>query len=414
MKDIKKKKQRSISWLFLLLICLSTGFMGIGFAQINTTLNISGNIATLPQENLFITEVNYVSDIGADLNNSNILNTYQTILDSNVALSQNQANSKITYEIKIYNSTDSDYVFKEPVYMLGENTYDNENIEFSLDGITRGNIIRSKEYVTFRINFYYRNNIIPTDNQLRSVINFEFEQYIPLVLAGTLNTNSATGIFGGPVDKSTVEKMYFVNHENVPSGATMWDASVEGNYAITGWAVDVDQNGLNEVYFGANNGRVALPANCNALFYFYGSLKSIDFGNIDTSQVTDMSLMFAYSYALEGELDLSMFDTSNVTKMTNMFTSVYKVKRFNLSSFDLSSITSLNNMFSGTSPELIEFNNASFSNLSTTYGLIPNISTNLIVVVKDEVEKAWMLSNIASSIGANTEILTVAEYQNRL
>ena len=49
-----KKKQRSISWLFLLLICLSTGFMGIGYAQINTALKIIGTSTGVAQEKDFI------------------------------------------------------------------------------------------------------------------------------------------------------------------------------------------------------------------------------------------------------------------------------------------------------------------------------------------------------------------------
>ena len=411
MRDSKKKVRNSNLWLFLLLICVSTCFLGIGFAQINTTLKITGDIATLPQANLFITEVNYISDIGADLNNSNILNTYQTILDSNVALSQTLANSKITYEIKIYNSTTSDYEFKGPVYMIGENTYTNENILFSLDGISEGDIIKGKDFITFRINFYYKNNSISADNQLRSVINFEFEPYVELASAGTLNISSTMGIFGGTISKGNVERIYFVNHENVPNGAVMWDASIEGNYAITGWAVDDDQNGLKEVYVGANNGKISFPANMSAAFYYYGALKSIDFSNVDTSNVTNMYQMFYYCYALT-DVNFSEFDTSNVTNMGYMFIYCSALKEIDLSSFDTSRVTSMSYMFSSTQPEIIKLNKATFSNLTSSHGMFPNISTPLTIVVKDEVEKSLITSR-QIALGANTEILTVEEYQNR-
>ena len=74
--------------------------------------------------------------------------------------------------------------------------------------------------------------------------------YSSLVRAGTLNTNSVIGVFGSSISKSSVERVYFVDHEVVPAGATKWDASVEGNYAITGWAVDDNQNGIYEIYGG--------------------------------------------------------------------------------------------------------------------------------------------------------------------
>ena len=125
MKDSKKKVPKSNSWIFLLLICITTCFMGIGFANINIQLGISGDVLAEAQTELFITDVRYVSDVNADLNNSKILTSYQTLLSSNIALSQTNNNSSITYEVVIYNSTDTDYRFKETTYMLGTDTYDN-------------------------------------------------------------------------------------------------------------------------------------------------------------------------------------------------------------------------------------------------------------------------------------------------
>ena len=412
MKGSKKKTSKSNSWIFLLLICVSICFMGIGFAKIDILLEIAGNITAEPQDNIFITEVNYVSNVGADLNNSKILNTYQTILNSDIILSITDYNSKITYEIKIYNSTDSDYKFDEATYMLGDDTYNNENIDFSLEGLSKDDIIKSKESISFKITFHYKDNILSTNNQLKSLINFKFEKQVPLLSsAGTLNTDSSSGIFGGPISKTSVERIYFVNYEDVPTEASsVWDASIEGNYAITGWAVDDNQNGLVEVYLGADNGRVSLPANCNSLFYWYTSLISIDFDNIDTSQVTDMSYMFAYSYGLS-ELDLSNFDTSNVTTMTYMFNSVYKITTFDLSGFDTSKTTSMTYMFSGCTPKLVKFNNATFLHLQAGKVILPNISSALTIVVKDTAEKNWILVN--TYYGANTEILTVEEYETK-
>ena len=98
-----------------------------------------------------------------------------------------------------------------------------------------------------------------------------------------------------------------------------------------------------------------------------------------------MSYMFIYCSALT-EIDLSSFETSNTTSMSYMFF--------------------------GTKPEIIKLNNATFANLTSSYGMLPNITTPLIVVVKHSEEKAW-ITRTQTAIGENTEFLTVEEYQNR-
>ena len=61
-----------------------------------------------------------------------------------------------------------------------------------------------------------------------------------------------------------------------------------------------------------------LPADCDALFYSFNKVRSIDLSKVDTSAVTDMSNMFYGCNALT-TLDLSSFNTSNVTEMSCMF-----------------------------------------------------------------------------------------------
>ena len=409
MKDSKKKVQKSNSWIFLLLICITTCFMGIGFASINIQLGISGEVLAEAQTELFITDVRYVSDVNADLNNSKILTSYQTLLSSNIALSQTNNNSSITYEVVIYNSTDTDYRFKETTYMLGTDTYDNENITFTLDGINTSSVVKSKDSITFRITFKYKDNLLAANNKLKSYINFAFEPNIILASAGTLKSDSINGVYLGSYSKSDVEKIYFVDHENYPANATVWDASVEGNYAITGWAIDDDGNGKKEVYIGANNGRISFPENCSNMFYWWGSLKVADFANVDTSKVTDMSNMFYYSMALE-EINLTSFDISNLTTMKYMFYLCGNVKVFDFSSFDFSNAPNHFGAMTGTKPQLIRYDNASFSSYSNINGLVYHNTEDMTVVFKNEEEKNDFLDKNTSTIGNKTEFLTVDEY----
>ncbi len=69
-----------------------------------------------------------------------------------------------------------------------------------------------------------------------------------------------------------------------------------------------------------------------------------DIEKLDTSQVTDMSMMFQSAYSLE-KLDVSSFDTSQVTEMRFMFSYMINLRELNVSGFDTSNVTAFNGMF---------------------------------------------------------------------
>ena len=272
--------------IFLFLFVIATVSMGIGYASVNSVvLELSGKAAAKEIDGVYIIETEYIRNINADLSSSKINNAYKTNLNSTVILSNKDANSFITYEITIYNSSDLNYRYIGTDYMIGDVTYDNEDIIFYVNGINENDVIKPKETKTFEITFHYKNNILSNNNCLNSIINFKFELYEELIIAGTLINvgSSSNGIFGSNLYKSNVEKIYFVNHKNVPAGATSWDASVEQDNSITGWYVDTDNNNLYELYLGANNGRISFPADSSYMFSSFSQLKYIDFGNIDTS-----------------------------------------------------------------------------------------------------------------------------------
>ena len=72
------------------------------------------------------------------------------------------------------------------------------------------------------------------------------------------------------------------------------------------------------------------------------SLKTIPL--LDTSNVTDMSNMFFYSYSIEG---IPLLDTSKVVNMSQMFYNCSGLK--NVPILDTSSVTNMSSMFSGCS-----------------------------------------------------------------
>ena len=128
-------------------------------------------------------------------------------------------------------------------------------------------------------------------------------------------------------------------------------------------------------------------SNSNSMFIGCNNLESINFGDFDTSSITDMSHMFEYCYKLEYldlskfntykvtnmlymfrecksllSLDLSKFETSSVQKMNDMFCRCEKITSINLSNFNTSSVETMLNMFNGCS-ELTSLDLSSFNTI---------------------------------------------------
>lgn len=79
---------------------------------------------------------------------------------------------------------------------------------------------------------------------------------------------------------------------------------------------------------------------CGSLFEHCGNLREIKgFSNLDTSNATNMSWMFAYCDSLES-VDLFNLNTSNVIDMSGMFVGCRSLKAIDVSSFDTSKVKS--------------------------------------------------------------------------
>ena len=127
-----------------------------------------------------------------------------------------------------------------------------------------------------------------------------------------------------------------------------------------------DVGGNKIAIMGQDDGVVA-PYDSSSLFDFgtnHKILKLLDLSNFDTSNVTDMSWMFADCSGLT-ELSLSNFDTSRVTDMNCMFFRCYDLTELNISSFDTSSVTDMNGMF-GQCSSLTELNISNFDTSKLT------------------------------------------------
>lgn len=170
---MKNKKRKSSFSFYSIFVLIATVCITIGYASVNSvSLDIKGNVSAIEQTNIFITDVQYVSNIDANLSDSKIINAYQTMLQSEVSLSTNNPTSSITYEITVYNSSNNDYFFKETVYE--DDFYSNSGITFDLSGIEVGTLLSGKQTLTFKITFHYKDNTISSSNVLSSYLNFKF------------------------------------------------------------------------------------------------------------------------------------------------------------------------------------------------------------------------------------------------
>ena len=179
MKKLKKKWNISLSinQLLLLLICVGSVFMGIGYASINSVaMNITGNVIAEAQEGNFITDVTYSSNKNANLDGSKINSFYQTDLSSTIQLSDSDKDSSITYEMSIVNTNSVAYEFSNISFIVGDKTYSNEGITYTLTGLEPGDVIEPGDTIPFTITFHYKDNTLADNNVLESVLNFIFEE----------------------------------------------------------------------------------------------------------------------------------------------------------------------------------------------------------------------------------------------
>ena len=110
----------------------------------------------------------------------------------------------------------------------------------------------------------------------------------------------------------------------------------------------------------------------NRMFAGCSKLKKADVSNFDTSNVTgkdDMHNMF-YQCSSLTELDVSNFDTSKVTDMYGMFYQCSSLTKLDVSNFDTSNVTDMQSMFSGCSSlKILDLKNFNTSKVKFMYGM---------------------------------------------
>ena len=123
------------------------------------------------------------------------------------------------------------------------------------------------------------------------------------------------------------------------------------------------------------NNPVTFPENSSSLFHddqwYLSNVEKINFKNINTSNVVDMSNMFIYCAKLK-RLDASGFNTSNVEDMSNMFFNCASLTSLDLSNFNTSGVTDMKYMFNTcerlTSLNINSFDTSNVTNMENMFG----------------------------------------------
>ena len=183
---------------------------------------------------------------------------------------------------------------------------------------------------------------------------------------GNLDPNPA--YFSGPDSMLTKPSIKAFKRSVIAPANSVSTINVEdpdlSDYEIKAWYNAVDQS----VYYYAEPNTVFLNQNSNSMFRWFTMIESLDFSNIDTSEVNIMSAMFYWMRNLK-TINFGDFNTSKVTDMTAMFGCTFSLTELNLSSFDTSSVTQMSYMFHGTYVQKLDLSSFNTSNVINMYSM---------------------------------------------
>ncbi len=399
---MKLVKNKNMLLLFVLLGAVL--LMSIGYASINSISGeIEGDAIADAQEGVFITNIEYVSDVNAS--NSRINNYVGTVMNSTIQLSDTNVNSNITYKVTVYNKGTEEAVFQKITY--ANDFYDNNDIIFDISGFTTGEKIGPGESRDIIIEFKYKGTTMPDNNVLNSYLNFVIKVPNRMMANPAPDYILSYKYLTGDIDNTKIETISF--KQGKKSDITVeikseFDASEKQDGSIMGYYTDTNNDEMYDLIFMSED---IIYANKNAskLFVNFRELTSIDLSNFKTDGVTDMSCMFGDCSKLT-VLDITYFDTSQVTNMGRMFTSCSSLTNLDVSKFITSKVTDMRLMFySCSSLTNLDVRNFDTSNATNIQGMFRDCSNlTSLDVTNFDTSKVNEMYDIFSTCSSLTSI----------
>ena len=183
---------------------------------------------------------------------------------------------------------------------------------------------------------------------------------------GNLDPNPA--YFSGPDSMLTKPNIKAFKRSIIAPASSVSTINIEdpdlSDYEIKAWYNVADQS----VYYYAEPNTVFLNQNSSLMFRWFTMIESLDFSNIDTSEVNAMSAMFYWMRNLK-TINFGNFNTSKVADMTAMFGCTFSLTELDLSSFDTSNVTQMSYMFHGTYVQKLDLSSFNTSNVINMYSM---------------------------------------------
>ena len=142
------------------------------------------------------------------------------------------------------------------------------------------------------------------------------------------------------------------------------------------YATPLSETNTNYAYKLTIGGKGGIIANESMIYYFayFNRMRSIDLSALDTSEVTNMNLMFGGGSDFPMnvvEINISNFDTSKVTDMSWMFGDCRSLTSLDVSNFDTLQVTNMQGMFYGcsrlTSLDVSKFDTSKVTNMENMF-----------------------------------------------
>ena len=145
----------------------------------------------------------------------------------------------------------------------------------------------------------------------------------------------------------------------------------DSDYQIFAWF----DNDTKAIKYYSEGQKIFLNSNSSKTFIGLMELHELNMSNFDTSNVNDMSRMFAYLESIEN-LDLSNFKVKNVKNMEYMFIGMTNIQNLNLNWENESDVTNTRGMFSGLkSIKLLNLSNLDTRNVINMSAMFENMSS---------------------------------------
>lgn len=304
-KRYKSKNNKLVlNFIFAISIIISTSFLGIGYANLTSTeLNINLQLSATAFAGIFISNVEYVSNNGADITNSQIIDYTETMLHSNIYLSTTDRTSTITYSVTIINNSDAIKKFTGVTYL--DSAYSNNDITYTIDGLNVDDTIAKGESKTFNITFKYNNISTITNNQLDSYLSFNFDYYLEGENEVDIKIESGESYeFAGvtpetPVDLNNIANVSFV----VMNGSSDVITGVDVSLTYTTTTGNSKQTANISLYDENNN--VLQTKSVQFQGKQNNTVVTINFTNLNIPMGTKLTVKFAQGTVANGAVDVS-------------------------------------------------------------------------------------------------------------